>query len=298
MYIDVNMMEQVISAEVSANAKLVFLVILYHANQKKGEAFPSWNLLGRETGLCRSSIARSIAQLVEARFIEKKKRARRNGVIYKIFPLGRAGKHGRHGMENRMVSQGDGVVSQRDGVVSQRDGGGVSETLVVVSQRHPNKSIEQKQSTQATTLFEEFWKKYPEKCLYKVNRERCKEKYAEYLDEASDPIRFHQEVIEGLERWRRSEMWNTENGRYICAPFNWLDHRSWGDAPAPKVEPEKMEAEAETKQKIPARPDWILCRERCRNCTGNGCGKGITVPPGQSIAPFPPEECRHFSGFC
>ena len=61
MYIDVNMMKQVVSAEVSANAKLVFLVFIYHANQKEGEAFPSWNLLGRETGLCRSSIARSIA---------------------------------------------------------------------------------------------------------------------------------------------------------------------------------------------------------------------------------------------
>ena len=40
--------------------------------------------------------------------------------------------------------------------------------------------------------------------------------------------------------------------------------------------------------------DWLLCSERCANCTGSGCGKGVTVPPVRSEKPYPPEECGQF----
>lgn len=41
--------------------------------------------------------------------------------------------------------------------------------------------------------------------------------------------------------------------------------------------------------------DWILCRERCAEYRDGGCAAGVAVPPEHSPAPFPPEECRHFS---
>jgi hypothetical protein len=47
------------------------------------------------------------------------------------------------------------------------------------------------------------------------------------------------EVFEGLERWKASELWSRENGRYIPALANsrgtgWLQVRAWKDWPKPK----------------------------------------------------------------
>ena len=41
--------------------------------------------------------------------------------------------------------------------------------------------------------------------------------------------------------------------------------------------------------------DWILCQERCAEYGDDGCAAGVEVPPEHSPAPFPPEECAHFS---
>ena len=266
MYADINMMKQVFSAKVPANAKLVLFALIYHANKESGEAFPSWNLLARETGIGRSTIARLISQLVKAGCIVKRRRPGRQGSIYRIVPHGPA---------------------ERPDSPAERPDTSHRETSMV-SQRDPNKSIEQKNTTQASTLFEEFWGNYPDNCPRKVDRELCRERYAKLLAAASDPIRFHQIVMAGLGKWRRSELWNLNNGQFIRAPFKWLDRHSWEDEPS-------ANGETGVKRKVPAEPPkWTLCKERCRNCTGNGCAKGVATPPEQSNPPYPPQECRHF----
>lgn len=263
MYADINMMKRVFSAEIPANAKLVLFALIYHANRETGEAFPSWELLARETGLCRASVGKSITQLVKAGCIVKRRRKAGGSTVYHI-------DSGR--LPDRLAKS--------------------TRATSKVYQIDSNKSIEQQQTTEAITMFEEFWAAYPGNCPHKVDKEQCRRRYEELLSEASDRARFHQTVIEGLWRWRRSEMWQKENGRFIRAPLNWLERRSWEDEPMPKAD---EDGGREPAPAVPANADWTLCVERCGSCTGSGCGKGLKVPPAQSNPPYPPEECRYFS---
>lgn len=42
--------------------------------------------------------------------------------------------------------------------------------------------------------------------------------------------------------------------------------------------------------------DWQLCRERCANCNGTGCDKGINTPPDKDPGHLhTPEECPHYT---
>lgn len=54
--------------------------------------------------------------------------------------------------------------------------------------------------------------------------------------------------------------------------------------PAPPQQPEPPPVyEAE---------DWSLCRERCKNCTGNGCKLGVKKPPQVTLTP-PEQYCKN-----
>ena len=268
MYADINMMKRVFSAEIPANAKLVLFALIYHANRKTGEAFPSWELLASETGLSRSSISRSLGRMVKAGLVTKRRRPGWQSAVYRV------------------------MVPQRTSCDVAEIQGECRTDTSEVSQGHSNKSMEQKQPTEALTMFEEFWAAYPGNCPHKVDKDQCRRRYAELLSEASDRALFHQTVIEGLGRWRRSEMWQKENGRFIRAPLNWLERRSWEDEPMPKADEDGGRKPAPA---VPANVDGTLCVERCGRCTGSGCGKGLKVPPAQSNPPYPPEECRYFS---
>ena len=190
-----------------------------------------------------------------------------------------------------------------------------------VAESDTNKSIKQKQSTKPPTkeenrppaiqptvfkqggveggndyavdekweqMFEEFWAAYPERCPRKVDRAKCRQRYAALLADSADPSKLHATMLNSLKRWDASELWNKEDGRFIRAPYAWLDKRSWEDAPAPdKALATKMAAANRTY-------DWSLCAERCANCGGNRCGAGVKVPPNYGKWASPPEECSHF----
>ncbi len=40
--------------------------------------------------------------------------------------------------------------------------------------------------------------------------------------------------------------------------------------------------------------NWILCKERCSNCTGSGCKRGVKVPPAHNGRP-PEDGCAYFA---
>lgn len=61
-----------------------------------------------------------------------------------------------------------------------------------------------------------------------------------YIDDGTITEDNVHEVFEGLERWKASELWARENGRYIPALANsrgtgWLQVRAWKDWPKPKA---------------------------------------------------------------
>jgi hypothetical protein len=70
-------------------------------------------------------------------------------------------------------------------------------------------------------LFDEFWAKYPKK-RSKGQAERA------WVKIAPDDALFAQ-IIEGLERAKRSRDWIKEGGRYIPYPATWLNAKGWED---------------------------------------------------------------------
>ena len=72
-------------------------------------------------------------------------------------------------------------------------------------------------------MFEEFWAAYPDRCPRKVDKARCRQLYAGLVAAAPDASSFHAKALAALKRCDMSEMWNKEDGKYICAPCKWLE---------------------------------------------------------------------------
>jgi len=81
--------------------------------------------------------------------------------------------------------------------------------------RSPFKIKRQKQ------LFDEFWARYPKK-RSKGQAERA------WVKLSPDDTLFRQ-IMEGLERAKRSRDWIKESGRYIPYPATWLNAKGWED---------------------------------------------------------------------
>lgn len=78
---------------------------------------------------------------------------------------------------------------------------------------------------QATISFSEFFSAYP--------RQSCEDEAREIWN--SIPADDLPRIMESLERWKVSEDWGEENGRYIPRACNWLSRGLWRDAPRAKL---------------------------------------------------------------
>jgi hypothetical protein len=105
------------------------------------------------------------------------------------------------------------------------------------------------------------------------------------MREAKDPASLHAAILAGIERWRRSQDWVENEGKFIKAPLVWLNQENWNDDPAPYAPRRtrtELEAEAIAARKEESRraaiaaltaKDWALCAERCANCCADACGR-------------------------
>ncbi len=73
----------------------------------------------------------------------------------------------------------------------------------------------------AKTQFEEFWESYPNK----KNRRSARREYIGL----NPSIEKHKEIMESLERQKKTAQWKAENGRYVPYPSKWLSDRRWED---------------------------------------------------------------------
>lgn len=108
-------------------------------------------------------------------------------------------------------------------------------------------------------------------------------------------------ITEEFARWWYAEMeardWRNNRGDRIGC-LNWRSVlKSWWNRRDGR---EMSEVRETVRRSAAAKPrawkpeDWQLCAERCANCTGDGCSKGIKTPPACGQPPQPPEECRAF----
>lgn len=328
MYADLRMMEWVFGADVPALAKLVLFAMIYHANKKKKRlSYPTQETIGAKVGLTRKTVGKMLETLTAKGLIERVKSSGRS-VHYRLTyyepdpspPQSQIdsvvdGK----AQDMRMEGTADGNDghsrcergSHLMGTTFSSDGNDVPtnkrNNLKQIT-KAPTKEENRPPAIQPTVfkqsgmvegecnvadgewerMFEEFWAAYPERCPRKVDKAKCRQKYAAILAESSDPSKRHAKMLDSLKKWDASELWNKEGGRFIRAPYAWLDKCSWEDSPLPD------KALAAKKAAASRTYDWSLCAERCANCGGDRCGVGVKVPPDYGEWASPPEECEHF----
>ena len=75
-------------------------------------------------------------------------------------------------------------------------------------------------SPETDELFDEFWKEYPKK-VKKPDAVKAWNKIPSQVDPHT--------VIEGVLRWKKSDQWARDGGRFIPNPATWLNARQWED---------------------------------------------------------------------
>jgi len=223
--------------------KLVYVMLCKFADSEK-RCFPSRSTLAELVGCSVPIISRSIKKLEEIGAIEVRVREGENKAqlsnLYLIKDLRyprkcdyQGGKPDLHPPLTTLTPPVNHVYTNYNHLElepleqsticapsdAQDENGDLGESVeadkVTAKPRAPFKSHLQEQR------FDEFWAQYPKK-RSKGQAERA------WVKIAPDDALFAQ-IIEGLERAKRSRDWIKEGGRYIPYPATWLNAKGWED---------------------------------------------------------------------
>lgn len=76
--------------------------------------------------------------------------------------------------------------------------------------------------------FEAFWEAYPKKT--------SKQNARSVWEKLKPDEKLTSTILEALERFKKTEQWQRDNGRYIPYPASWLNQRRWEDEPEQPVQ--------------------------------------------------------------
>lgn len=109
------------------------------------------------------------------------------------------------------------------------------------------KPIPIKTKKETNYLFEKFWYCYPKK--------QGRGKAEESWNKIKPSEELFLKMVETIEKFKQSEQWNNENGKYIPLPATWLNQKRWLDEiDKPKILPPKSEGRV------------IPTSHHCHNC--------------------------------
>ena len=86
-----------------------------------------------------------------------------------------------------------------------------------------NKGIMEKGNNNIS--FDRFWTAYP--------RKEGKPKAKAAFDKLKPDEGLLQRMLDSIERWKHTDQWQEDGGRYIPHPSTWLNQRRWEDEPMP-----------------------------------------------------------------
>ncbi len=78
--------------------------------------------------------------------------------------------------------------------------------------------------------FDVFWEKYP--------KQTGKKRARDLWEILSPDQALAKDIFDSLERWKESDQWKRENGRFVPSAENWLRDQRWEDSPPPSAESE------------------------------------------------------------
>ena len=88
------------------------------------------------------------------------------------------------------------------------------------SESNPNLSTQRTSALDTDTDFNAFWSEYPKK-VKKPDAVKAWKKLP--------PSVRPSDVIDGVKRWKKSEQWTRDGGRFIPNPATWLNNQQWND---------------------------------------------------------------------
>jgi len=86
------------------------------------------------------------------------------------------------------------------------------------------KAMKRGKNREYTPEFEMFWSAYPRK-------EGKGEAYKSFTKAINDCGATVQDLIDGIERYKCTEQWQRDGGKYIPHPTTWLNQKRWEDSP-------------------------------------------------------------------
>ena len=105
---------------------------------------------------------------------------------------------------------------------------GASEGQQYNNNNNNNKGIMEKGNNNIS--FDRFWTAYP--------RKEGKPKAKAAFDKLKPDEGLLQRMLDSIERWKRTDQWQEDGGRYIPHPSTWLNQRRWEDEPMPAKQTE------------------------------------------------------------
>ena len=86
-----------------------------------------------------------------------------------------------------------------------------------------NKGIMEKGNNNISCLFDQFWKAYP--------RKESKPNAKKAFEKIKPDEELLQKMLTAIEKWKATDQWQEDGGRYIPHPSTWLNQRRWEDEP-------------------------------------------------------------------
>ncbi len=86
-----------------------------------------------------------------------------------------------------------------------------------------NKGIMEKGNNNISCLFDEFWKAYP--------RKESKPKARTAFEKIKPDEELLRKMLDSIEKWKKTDQWQEDGGRYIPHPSTWLNQQRWEDEP-------------------------------------------------------------------
>lgn len=97
---------------------------------------------------------------------------------------------------------------------------------------NPNPTRAREKDTLPDDGFDSFWKEYPNR-VAKQDAVKARKKLK------VDP-ELLEKIMTGLSRWKASDEWSRDGGRYIPHPATWLNGRRWEDEVKPKADVQRQ----------------------------------------------------------
>lgn len=208
------------SSKLESTTKLVCYTIWSHMASDGTGCFPSYALIAEESGLSRRSVIDHVQKAAQAGFLQVDNRQRENGSatsnIYRPTMPG---------------SEPAALGGERGSL-----GGGEPAAPLLTDHlsNNPPNIPQPPKGAEAVEGFDEFWSAYPRK----VSKPDALKVWKRTKPDVA-------EVLAGLKRWKASEGWTKEDGKYIPYPATWLNRGQWNDAIAgEKVAPTASDMKA------------------------------------------------------